>query len=394
MVVKVQAWWRRIQTRRMLETRIQMMENAGNTTRSGDKDKELLKSLNDALAAKGLSLEALYKICDGQEKMVISHGEFSEWIKKLKLPLKEAQIKRLMMIIDEDFTGHIKYDEYEQALEAFGYPSDKYKSTSYGRLCMGKMFGVLQRRSIELHEMSSMCQEPNASTIEVKNIARILTGLNAGLYKKEIRAIARYLDPEETGSISKEEFIAMLKAAEEPWRENNQKPVMAWTQDNMRFGSTDARRSFLMIVEKMESTGISVEEFVSSFGDQPLVSLGKVVNKLSYCYPELTKDEKIAFGKAIPLNEGFVNLQELLGFLHPFLTEQRRRPVNAYFQFWTNNIKTTLGMIPADYFRKEGIRDEMDYNTFIEKARKTVGLNDTIYPVSYTHLTLPTNREV
>ena len=384
MVVKIQAWLRRIQTRKMLEIRIKMIEQANNTIKTtDDKDKELFKCLNDALKAKGLTLEALYKLCDSQEKQIISHNEFAEWTKKLKLPLKEAQIKRFMMIIDEDCTGYIKYHEYEQTLEAYGYPSEKYKTSSYGRECMGKMYGVLLRRSIKIQEMCAMCEEDNSSKIKIQNIARILAGLNAGLYKREIRAITRYLDPEGTDSIGKEEFMAMLKAGEEPWRQANQKPIMAWTQETTAFTNTGLRRSLLVIVEKMESTGISLEEFVNSFGDQPLISLGKVINKLSYCYPELTKDEKITFGKCIPLTEGFVNLHELLVFLRGFSAEQRERPVNVYFQFWTNNLKGALGMTPADYFRREEIKDEIDRYTFMEKARATVGLGEIIYKMMW-----------
>jgi hypothetical protein len=105
---------------------------------------------------KGLDLEALYRICDVEDKGVVTHREFIDCVKRLKVSLKEIQVKKIIILIDEDCTGYLRYDDYAQTLEAFGFKTNKYKNSSYNKECMGKLFAILVRRSIEPQEFISM----------------------------------------------------------------------------------------------------------------------------------------------------------------------------------------------------------------------------------------------
>ncbi len=364
---------------------------------TADKEKELMLYLSNVTTEKGLSMEALYKVCEGSEAGSVSQEQFAACIKKLKLLLREGQIKRLIMMVDEDCTGNIRYDDYIQTLEAFGLRTERYKpgSSTYGQECSAKLVGLLLRRSIEPEELFRMCTKPGGKdkSVTIPDVGRILTGLNAGLYQREIRAICSSLDPKGTGAVDRDTFLRLLRASDELWRQSSRKPFMAWTKGaevrttGFCTGTLRADQSVAAIVARMEETGVSAAELVESFGDVPAVSLGRFVNKLTYCYPELSKDERIALGKAVPLVEGLVDLHDLLIFLHQYSQPEKEKPVNVYFQFWTNHIQAALALTPAEYFRKEGIAGEIDYSAFSEKVSQAIGLGELVCKVMWKGLT-------
>jgi len=335
-------------------------------------------------------MDALYKICEGSDKGIVSHQAFIECIRKLKLPMKDGQIHRFIMICDEECTGNLKYDDFEQTIEAFGGKSEKYSNSKipYGQECAGKLYGIMLRRSIEPLELFSLCQKGDSQaqpdTISTINCQKILAGLNTGLLQRELRSIGQFIDSRgQNSKINKEPFLKLFKNAEASWKEAARKPLLAWTQGSeirnmtLRIDSK-VQQSIQEIVSKMESTGIPIEEFIESFGDQTVVTLGKVINRLTFSYPELTKEDKISFGKLIPLNEGLVDLSTLMTFLHKFSDPNKERPINAYFQFWTNCIRNGLNLSPAEYFRKQGIQGEIDYEKFSNEIKTVVGLNDSV----------------
>ena len=384
-VSKIQAFCRGTMLRKQLADKVkEPPKSPEKMMTSGDKELDLMLYLSKITEEKGISMEALYKICEGSESGSVTQEQLTACIKKLKLPLKEGQIKRLIMTVDEECTGNIRYDDYVQALEAYGIRTERYDkstaTTTYGQECAAKLVGILLRRSLEPEELFRMCSKGDLASIP--DIVRILSGLNAGLYQRETRAVGRYLDQKAAGTVNKETFLKLLRSADELWRQTARKPLLAWTKGTE--ARTFASRTggdggdIASIVTKMEDSGISAAELVESFGDVPAVSLGKFVNKLTYCYPELSKDERIKLGKAVPLTEGLVDLHELLVFLHEFSQPEKEKPVNVYFQFWTNHIQAAMGTTPAEYFRKEAIGGEIEYSAFGEKVSQAIGLGELV----------------
>ena len=47
-------------------------------------------------------------------------------MKEVGLILSSTQIKRLILLLDEDITGSISLEEYQNALEAFGLNQEKH----------------------------------------------------------------------------------------------------------------------------------------------------------------------------------------------------------------------------------------------------------------------------
>ena len=359
-----------------------------------EKEKDLLEYLKVLVSAKGLSLEALYKVCKGAESNAVRPDDFLLAITKLKFPLKEYQLRRLIVLIDEECTGIIRYEDYIQTMEAYGLLDQKGKTakTNYWETCVSKLNSILQRRSMEPSEFFRMVatssEEENGGTATFANIARVLSGLNCGLLHREIRGILNYLDINQGQPISHDDFVKQLKSAEKASKQIVKKPIQAWTQNQegnpIQIHTKQDQRIF-EIVGKMETTGICAAEFVGLFGQTQTITLGKVISKLAYCYPELTKEEKLTLGKSLPLTEGKVDLHELLVFLHQYSMPQKDKPVNIYYELWTNHIRKDEGTTPTEYFRKQGLKSnsELTLEDFSARVKHHLGLGDEICKIMW-----------
>ena len=356
-----------------------------------DKEKELLVRLKTLIEEKGISLEALYKICRGSNTGTISADEFITSIQNLKIPLKEYQIRKIIVLIDENCTGNILYDEYIQTIEAYGLRAYKPSGISYCESCAAKLIGVLQRKEIELNDFFRMVatskEVDKKGFANLNNVARVLKGLNSGLLHREIRGIISCLDVNIGQPISKEDFLKVMKNAEIIWKQTGKKPILAWKQ-NIDSGYSEKEQNITEIIEKMENTGISSAELVGLLGQIPSLSLGKVVSKIAYCYPDLNKEERLLLGKSIPVKDGNVDLHELLLFLHKYSIHHKDKPVNIYFDLWANYIKKTSNMAPTEYFRKQGLKSnsELSYEWFSKKLKQTLGLGGNIGKIMWKSL--------
>lgn len=377
-----------------------VQENLFFTTKKKDKiedmekEKELLEYLKVLVSSKGLSLEALYKVCRGSDKNSVTPEDFLSALAKLKFPFKEFQLRRLIILLDEECTGTIRYEDYMQTMEAYGLLDQKGKNAknNYWELCATKLTSILQRRSMEPTEFFRMVatpsEEENAGKATFANIARVLTGLNCGLLHREIRAILNYLDVNQGQPITQDDFVKQLKSAEKALKQTAKKPIQAWSQSpegkTVQINTKQDQRIF-EIVGKMESTGICAAEFVGLFGQTTTIALGKVISKLAYCYPELTKEEKLILGKTLPLNEGKVDIHELLVFLHQYSMPQKDKPVNIYYELWTNHIKKAEGTTPTEYFRKQRLKSnsELTFEDFSTRVKQDLGLGDDICKIMW-----------
>lgn len=56
----------------------------------------------------------------------ISKEAFREGLSHFGLSLTEAEVRRLLLVFDENFTDFISLDEYQQTLEAFQVTGEKH----------------------------------------------------------------------------------------------------------------------------------------------------------------------------------------------------------------------------------------------------------------------------
>jgi len=64
------------------------------------------------LKAKRITPEAFFRICDVSYARSVSADQFKEQMETLNIRLTNTQQQRLMLILDENFTGRITLEEY------------------------------------------------------------------------------------------------------------------------------------------------------------------------------------------------------------------------------------------------------------------------------------------
>jgi Ca2+-binding EF-hand superfamily protein len=66
-----------------------------------------------------LTPEAFFRICDNNYKCKITMDDLRKGIESLAIGLSRNQIRRIEILLDENMTGYITLEEYQNALEAF-----------------------------------------------------------------------------------------------------------------------------------------------------------------------------------------------------------------------------------------------------------------------------------
>ena len=82
-------------------------------------DERAIKEFYAKAKKKKLSLEAVFRVCDRDNKGMVSVGAFKETLEQLDIALTRGQISRLCIMFDEDNEGSITAEEWRSTLEAY-----------------------------------------------------------------------------------------------------------------------------------------------------------------------------------------------------------------------------------------------------------------------------------
>ena len=80
-------------------------------------EERAIVQFKDMVKSKGLTLEAFFRVCDLNNNKVISYEEFRSTLAQMRLQVGEGQVRRLMLVFDEDCNGSIQMSEYYNCLE-------------------------------------------------------------------------------------------------------------------------------------------------------------------------------------------------------------------------------------------------------------------------------------
>jgi hypothetical protein len=113
---------------------------------SDDKEGLALKEFVLQLKAKGITAEAFFRICDISYSQAVPIETMKEQISKFGIKLSNTQISRLFLLLDEDFTGTVSLEEYQDALQVYQLTAEKHFLTSNKE---GKPFQLAQNKALE-----------------------------------------------------------------------------------------------------------------------------------------------------------------------------------------------------------------------------------------------------
>ena len=137
-------------------------------------EKRILAQLKTILQRKGFQLESLFRICDTKSNGQVTFQQFQNAFTNLKIHFSQSQIKRFLLMFDEDCNGVISRNEFNHALQ--GYFFSYYTFLAYGNqeiLKIGnqihltefqkqafiKFVQILKEREIGFNEIFNMCDQ-------------------------------------------------------------------------------------------------------------------------------------------------------------------------------------------------------------------------------------------
>jgi len=347
---RIKSFWKGYKVRKLAQS---MVSNSQNSIMKKT-DYNLFMQLNDLLKPKGLDLETLYKIST-TDNADIPCIEFIEAVEKLNVPMNRRQLRRICGEIDEDRTETIKYTDYMQCLESFGIPTKLYanKHIGYGEECMQSLVGVLKRKSINPTELFKHTPESTThKDITLSELPKALEKLSAGFYKREIRAIMLYLDPNKTGNVTKEEFLLLCKSAEAQ-RRNKRNPKRSKPVRG-------SEKSIESVIRKMRVGNISISDFIEVTEKQKTLSSRMMTERLELYYPMLNSYDIKVIMKHLQFNNDLIEGKEVAKYFRNFESKRNETvPLNVYFKLMANYVMCLLEITPKEYLRKHKVKDKL-----------------------------------
>jgi len=129
-----------------------------------------------------------------------------------KLEISDAQVDRLLYIIDEDKNGIINISEYYNALEAYncrgeviGPFDDDPSNIKFEHQSLFRMVKILRERKVTFDELFIEADTSGDGIIDLLELKVFLDNLG-GFQEKELHSLKNYLDIDKDGSIEKKEW--------------------------------------------------------------------------------------------------------------------------------------------------------------------------------------------
>jgi hypothetical protein len=148
---------------------------------SKDPEEAALKEFATQLKARHMTPEAFYRLCDGAYKQSISTNHFKKQMRSLGLKLQETQMSRLCLIFDEDLEDSITYQEYQDALEAFGLNKEPHVATDknqkyvpFRTRVMKYFLDLMEKRDYDARSLYAECNKDGNDCINLKELIDLI----------------------------------------------------------------------------------------------------------------------------------------------------------------------------------------------------------------------------
>lgn len=142
-------------------------------------------------------------------------------IGNFNIKLTSGQLKRLMLILDEDMSGEISLDEYQNALQAYKVAEEKHVNTSgtdvnlsFEHRAIFKLIEILQTRDMTYEELYRACDVNNDNNVNLHELEKMLESLSLEFFAKEIQAIRNFFDINGDNIVTEQEFMGQLLKGE------------------------------------------------------------------------------------------------------------------------------------------------------------------------------------
>ena len=171
-----------------------------------------MRQVQAAMKKKNLTMEEAFRAADEDCDGSVTCDELLKFFGRLKLGLTQAQVSRLLLILDEDFSGKIERDEFYDALAAYDVSIEKQRKSqhTFEQETLMKVNQILEKRDIEPVEVFNLCDSDTSGHISLKELETFFEKLNMGIQRKEIYALMKILDADRSGTLNKDEFLKIM----------------------------------------------------------------------------------------------------------------------------------------------------------------------------------------
>lgn len=383
---QIQAVWRgKLQRKRFLELLDDYASRTGRIPKSQISDELIMRQVAGAAKHKNMSLEQLYRAADIDADGVLTCDELTQFIHKIKLGLTPAQITRLMLILDEDFSGRIEQKEFYDALAAYRVATEHHRPSArtFEQEVLVKFIEVLEHRKIDPEEIFNLCDVNSDGAISTEELKVFVSGLNIGFQNKEVHALMKILDADNSGKVSHEEYQRHIHRATTVFAIES---AMAGTSAAAPTAGTTKKSAFAevpkqneevkAIIKKMESTGLSVADAFDRIeadrqGKLTIASFTRFVNKW---YPNLSREEVISLIASVDLDRNsLLDLAELNSFLTSYSSASSKPNLRQTLRAMSVLVQRQ-GVSTSAFFTKHHVQSELDMTEFESQVARLFNL--------------------
>lgn len=176
-IIKIQAQFRRVLCLKKIEKDIAVEKRRLHmkiTSKKSSAEQRVMTEFKTRLARKNLTPEAFFRLCDEQYEKKVSKQRFQQMLKTINLQLNARQVNRLILIIDEDISGEISLEEFQNAVEAYKIAEERHVSAdstqnhvSFEHRSIFKLLDILNERNMSYQELFRACDVNNDDNVNL-----------------------------------------------------------------------------------------------------------------------------------------------------------------------------------------------------------------------------------
>jgi Ca2+-binding EF-hand superfamily protein len=373
---QIQSIWRgSLQRKRFFQMLDEYARRTGKIPKSQASDEQIMRQVQGAVKHRNLTMEQLYRAADTDSDGVLTCDELTQFINKLKLGLTPAQITRLMLILDEDYSGRIEQTEFYNALAAYRVATEHHRNSArtFEQEVLVKFVEVLEHRTIDPDEIFNLCDVNSDGSISTDELKVFVTGLNIGFQNKEVHALMKILDADSSGKVTREEYSKHINKGTAVFKIES---AMAGTSAGAPQASSNRKTAFVegpklkeevkAIIKKMDSTGLAIADAFERLeadrqGKLTIASFTRFLNKW---YPNLSRDDVITLIANVDLDRNsLLDLAELANFISIYSTSSNKPNLKQTIRAMAVVVQRQSVSTSA-FFSRHHVPSELNLNDF------------------------------